>query len=38
MNRSRTKFFEMGSYFQAWFQEETRIIFKHFYRKLNPIA
>lgn len=35
---SCTKFFEMGSYFRARFQEETQILFKHFYRKLSAIA
>lgn len=35
---SCTKFFEMGSYFRARFQEETQILFKHFYRKLSTIA
>lgn len=35
---SCTKFFEMGSYFRAWFREETQILFKHFYRKLSTIA
>lgn len=28
----------MGSYFRARFQEETQILFKHFYRKLSAIA
>lgn len=35
---SCTKFFEMGSYFRAWFREETQILLKHFYRKLSTIA
>lgn len=35
---SSTKFFEMSSYCQAWFQEETQIILNYFYRKLNTIA
>lgn len=35
---SCTKFFEMGSYFRAWFREETLIFLKYFYRKLSTIA
>lgn len=35
---SCTKFFEMGSYFRAWFREGTQILFKHFYRRPSTIA